>query len=298
MKNQETSMENPWTILKLLRWATDYFNDNEIEDPKAAAEILLAESLHLRRIDLYLQYDRPLEKRELSAFKILLKRKLKREPVAYIVGQKEFWSLSFIVTRDVLIPRPETECLVEATMDIINVTGGETNIRVLELGTGSGALIISLASQKQGIDYYASDISKKALAVAKQNAVRHGLNDIHFFAGDWMDPLAAEKRCFDVIVSNPPYIPSRQIETLAPEIHRYEPLMALDGDEDGLKCLKHIVQNAWIYLKPNGWLVLETGYDQKEDMMRIVASCGKYDQVMILKDYSGHDRVIRMRSKT
>jgi release factor glutamine methyltransferase len=297
MKNRETSIENPWTILKLLKWAADYFNDNEIDDPKAAAEILLAQSLHLRRIDLYLQYDRPLDKRELSAFKVLLKRKLKREPVAYIVGQKEFWSMPFIVTRDVLIPRPETERLVEATMDIINVTGGEINTRVLELGTGSGALIISLASQKQGIDYYASDISKKALAVARQNAAMHGVNGIHFFAGNWMDPLPAEKRCFDVIVSNPPYIPSRQIETLAPEIHRYEPLMALDGDGDGLKCLRHIVQNAWMYLKPTGWLLLEIGYDQKQDMMHIVESCGKYDQVMILKDYSGHDRVVRMRNR-
>jgi release factor glutamine methyltransferase len=297
MKNRETSSEDPWTILKLLKWATDYFRDNEIDDPKPSAEILLAQSLHLRRIDLYLQHDRPLEKRELAAFKILLKRKQKREPVAYIVGHKEFWSMPFTVTHDVLIPRPETECLLEVTLDIVNATGGGENIRVLELGTGSGALIISLASQKKENDYYASDISEKALAVAKQNAVTHGLNGIHFFAGDWMEPLTAKKRFFDVIVSNPPYIPSRQIASLAPEIYRYEPLVALDGDEDGLKCLRHIVQNAWAYLKPHGWLALEIGYDQKEDMMGIARSCGKYDRIMILKDYSGHDRIIRMRRK-
>jgi release factor glutamine methyltransferase len=298
MKNQEVSSENPWTILKLLKWATDYFNDNDIDDPKVAAEILLAQSLHLRRIDLYLQHDRPLEKNELSAFKILLKRKLKREPVAYIVGHKEFWSMAFTVNHDVLIPRPETECLVEATMDIITKTGEGENIRVLELGTGSGAVIISLASQRQGNDYYASDISEKALVVARQNAATHGLNDIHFFAGDWMDPLKAKKQFFDVIVSNPPYIPSRQIETLAPEIRQYEPLVALDGDEDGLECLRHIVQDAWIYLKPHGWLALEMGHDQKVEMMEIARSCGKYDQVMVRKDYSGHDRIIRMRRKT
>jgi release factor glutamine methyltransferase len=295
MKPRQASSEKPWTILKLLKWAAEYFNDKDIDEAKVAAEILLAQSLHLRRIDLYLQYDRPLEREELSAFKILLKRKLKREPVAYIVGHKEFWSMPFAVNRDVLIPRPETECLVEVVMGIIEETAAEETMRVLELGTGSGALIIALASQKQGNAHYASDISKKSLVVAKQNAVTHGLNDIHFFAGDWMNPLTAGKQLFDVIVSNPPYIPTRGIETLAPEIRQHEPLAALDGGKDGLKCLRHIVQNAWVYLKPRGWLALEMGCDQKEDMMEVVRSCGKYDPVRIRKDYSGHDRIISMR---
>jgi release factor glutamine methyltransferase len=297
MKNRQTSSKNPWTILKLLKWATDYFKEKKIDDPKAVAEVLLAQSLHLRRIDLYLQFDRPLEETELAAFKVLIKRKLKREPVAYIVGQKEFWSMSFMVSRDVLIPRPETECLVEAAMDIMDSWEGKENIRVLELGTGSGALVISLASQKRQNDYFASDISMKVLDVARKNADVHGLNEIQFFVGDWMAPLADKQRFFDVIVSNPPYIPRRQIETLAPEIHRYEPMLALDGDEDGLKCLRKIVQDAWIYLKPHGWLLLEMGYDQKEDMIRMAESCGKYDQIKILKDYSGHDRIIQMRNR-
>jgi release factor glutamine methyltransferase len=180
---------------------------------------------------------------------------------------------------------------------LIEASADKENMRVLELGTGSGALIISLASQKQKNRYFASDISEKALAVARENAIAHGLNDIHFFAGDWMRPLTDKKRFFDVIVSNPPYIPRQQIETLAPEIHRYEPLLALDGDVDGLRCLHEIVQDAWIYLKPHGWLMLEMGYDQKEDLMRIVKLCGKYDQIKIHKDFSGHDRIIQMRNR-
>ena len=295
MKKPEAGSKNLWTILKLLNWATDYLKNNAIENPKVTTEILLAESLHFRRIDLYLQHDRPLDKRELSNFKILLKRKLQREPVAYIVGNREFWSLPFAVTRDVLIPRPETERLVEAALDIINASSGEKNMRVLELGTGSGALIIALASQKREYVYCASDISEKAVAVAKQNAARLGMSGIQFFVGDWTAPLSLEKSAFDMIISNPPYIPRRQIETLSPEIRDYEPRLALDGDEDGLKCLRHIVQGAWPFLKPHGWLLLEMGYDQKKEMMAIVSSCGKYDEVSVLKDYSGHDRVIQLR---
>ena len=298
MKNRAGSSNTPWTILKLLKWATAYFKDRKIDDPKAVAEILLAQSLQLRRIDLYLQFDRPLEEKELADFKILLKRKLKREPVAYIVGQKEFWSLPFMVTPDVLIPRPETECLVEAAIDIIDALAENERIRVLELGTGSGALIVSLASQKQGNDYFASDISEKALAVARENAQVHGLTDILFFVGDWLGPLTDKRRFFDVIVSNPPYIPRRQIKTLAPEIHQYEPVLALDGDDDGLKCLKQLVETAWMYLRPHGWLMLEMGYDQKEDVMRIAESCGTYDQITTRKDYSGHERIVMMRNRT
>jgi release factor glutamine methyltransferase len=295
MKKPETGDKRLWTILKLLNWATDYFNQHDIENPKATAEILLAESLHFRRIDLYLQHDRPLHRQELSNFKMLLKRKLKREPVAYIVGNREFWSLPLAVTRDVLIPRPETERLVEAALQIIDAASGEKKIRVLELGTGSGALILALASQKGDHVYYASDISEKALTVAKQNADTLGLNAIRFFAGDWMAPLSLRKSRFDMVISNPPYIPSRQLETLSPEIRHYEPRLALDGDEDGLKCLRHIVQNGWQFLKAGGWLLLEMGYDQKNEVVKIVSSCGKYDEIMVMKDYGGHDRVIKLR---
>ena len=295
MKKQEASRARPWTILDLLKWATGYLKKKGLEEPKATAEILLAHALHLQRIDLYLQYDRPLEPQELSQFKILLKRKINREPVAYITGDREFWSLPIAVTRDVLIPRPETERLVEAALDVIESRTRGEGLRVLELGTGSGALVIALAAQLETGAFFASDISLRALAVARRNAVAHGLNNIQFFAGNWMDPLSAAGGGFDVIVSNPPYIRREEIESLAPEIRQYEPRLALDGDEDGLRWLRHIVQNGWVYLKPEGHVLVEMGYDQKADMLAIAAACNQYKSVKVFKDYGGHDRVLQLQ---
>jgi release factor glutamine methyltransferase len=295
MKKQKASDTNQWTILNLLKWATGYLKKNGIEESKTTAEILLAHSLHLQRIDLYLQHDRPLEKQELSQFKTLLKRKMQREPVAYITGDREFWSLPIAVTRDVLIPRPETERLAEAALDVIKGRTTDLGLRVLELGTGSGALIIALAFEHENVEFYASDISLKALAVAKQNATGHGLKNIQFFAGNWMAPLSTAAEGFDMILSNPPYIRRNEMERLAPEIRLYEPRSALDGGEDGLRELRHIVQNARAYLKPGGHLLLEIGYDQKADVMAIVTACGQYQSVRVFKDYGGHDRVLQLQ---
>ena len=297
MKNREAGSSRPWTILNLLGWATEYLDNPRIENPKVTAEILLAHCLRLRRIVLYLQYDRPLDRRELAGFKTLLKRKLAREPVAYIVGCREVWSIPLSVSRDVLIPRPETECLAEAVLEVFEGLTGRGALRVLELGTGSGALIIALAREKKGNAYCATDISPRALAVAKQNAERNGSSGVHFLAADWMAPLAEGADPFDVIVSNPPYVRRREIEDLSPEIRRYEPVLALDGGEDGLDCLRRIVPHAWSRLKPHGWLLLEIGWDQKKAVVNLAESCGKYDQIQVLKDYSGHDRIVKMRSE-
>ena len=208
MNIQATHRDTPWTILKLLNWAASYFKSHDIDNPKSTAEILLSHALQLQRIDLYLQYDRPLNRDELSAFKQLVQRRRNREPVAYIVGNKEFWSLPLAVTQDVLIPRPDTECLVETALDILEHEPVGLPLRILDLGTGSGAIILSIASQCQGPVYFASDISEKATVLAKANAMENGLTHIHFFTGDWLVPLRTSAKPFDLIVSNPPYIPS------------------------------------------------------------------------------------------
>ena len=208
MSIQATDRNTPWTILKLLNWAASYFTSHDIDNPKSTAEILLSHALELRRIDLYLQYDRPLNRDELSAFKQLVQRRRNREPVAYIVGNKEFWSLPLVVTRDVLIPRPDTECLVETALGILDHEPAGSPLRILDLGTGSGAIVLSIASQCQGPVYFASDISEKATALARTNAMENGLTQVHFFTGDWLAPLRTSTKPFDLIVSNPPYIPS------------------------------------------------------------------------------------------
>ena len=287
-----------WTIIKLLRWAASYLKTREIDSPRATGEILLAHALKCERIDLYLNFDQPLAGDELKAFKTLIKRRIRREPVAYILGVKEFWSLDFEVTEDVLIPRPETECLVETALALLSRQASSQSRRILDLGTGSGAIIIALASQHPRHTYFASDRSIQAVRVARRNTERHNLEKmIHYFNADWLTSLNQKKSTFDMIVSNPPYIPSRMIEGLQPEIHGYEPMAALDGSDDGLECFNKIIGSAHRYLKPGGVLLLEIGHDQQHNIHRIVSDCGSYGDFSCIKDYAGHDRVVCMRRK-
>jgi release factor glutamine methyltransferase len=297
MNIQATDRNNPWTILKLLNWAASYFTSYDIDSPKSTAEILLSHALRVQRIDLYLQYDRPLNRDELSAFKRLVQRRRNKEPVAYIVGSKEFWSLPLAVTQDVLIPRPDTECLVETALDILKSDLPGSPLRILDLGTGSGAVVLALASQCRGPVYFASDISAKATALAKANALENGLTHVHFFTGDWLVPVRTSASPFDLIVSNPPYIPSGDIPNLQAEISRFEPMTALDAGTDGLGCLRYLVQNVWPYLKPGGHLIVEIGYNQKDDVTALAMADGRYEAISVRKDYGGNDRVVCMKRR-
>ena len=297
-KNLTTPANTQWTIIKLLQWAASYLKSHDIDSPRATGEILLAHALKLERIELYLNYDQPLLGDELKAFKLLIKRRIGREPVAYILGVKEFWSLDLEVTRDVLIPRPETECLVEAALELLSKYSSSQAKRILDLGTGSGAIVLALASQQPQHTYFASDLSTPALEAAHRNAKRHDLCEIiQFFAADWLKALRPEKSAFDMIVSNPPYIPSRVIQGLQPEINRYEPIAALDGEEDGLESFRKILESVHHCLKPGGELLLEIGHDQQDAVHRIAFDCGYYDDFSCTKDYGGHDRVVYMRRK-
>jgi release factor glutamine methyltransferase len=302
MQNQPKSRDPEWTIIKLLKWTTSYFKSHDIDSPRSTAEILLAHVLKLKRIDLYLRYDQPLSINELSQFKVLIKRRIKREPVAYIVGVKEFWSMDFTVSKDVLIPRPETECLVEAALSLLP-EDSSSNInqvqkRILELGTGSGAVILAIASMRPNHIFFASDCSIKAVKLARQNVKRHNLDTVvNFFCADWLTPLNSERQQFNMIISNPPYIPTRVIGLLQPEIYKYEPIRALDGDKDGLCCLRHIIDDAHLNLSRKGSLLLEIGHDQKNKILKIIHKCGNYQDIVFTKDYSGYDRVVRMTKK-
>jgi release factor glutamine methyltransferase len=302
MQNRQASIDAEWTIIKLLKWATSYFNSHGIDRPRAEAEILLSHALKLQRIDLYLRYDQPLYSEDLMRFKELIKRRINREPIAYIVGTKEFWSMDFAVTRDVLIPRPETEFLVEAALDLLPKESKSdpllTPRRILELGTGSGAVILTLASMRPGHQFFATDRRWAAIRLARKNATRHGLEGtVELICADWFEPFRPKWCAFDMIISNPPYIPRRLIGGLQPEIARYEPISALDGGEDGLSCLKHIIGHAHLFLREQGNLLLEIGHDQKMDVKRIADQSATYEHIVSTKDYSGYDRVIQMRKK-
>ena len=176
MQNQSKLKPPEWTIIKLVQWTTTYFDNHGIDSPRATAEILLAHVLNTKRIDLYLRYDQPLIPAETERFKALIKRRLNREPVAYILESKEFWSMVLRVTRDVLIPRPETECLVEKSLEMLALDSNMKSKLILELGTGSGAVILALASENPRHSYWATDISINAVRVARQNAIQNELN--------------------------------------------------------------------------------------------------------------------------
>ncbi len=284
-----------WTILKILRWTTDYFASHDVDNPRASAEVLLAHALGLERIDLYVRYDQPLVADELARFRSLIKRRVKREPVAYIVGSREFWSLPLSVSREVLIPRPETECLVEAVLGLLPEHAPDREQRILEPGTGSGAIILALAAERPGHHFFASDRSWPALTVARANARRNGQeNAVSFFCGDWFAPVRPLSP-FHMIVSNPPYIRTADIPTLQPEVSRYEPRTALDGGPDGLAAIGRIIRRAPDYLVEGGYLFLEMGFDQQDEVRDIVERCGVYGEFACIRDYSGHDRIVRMR---
>ncbi len=295
MPSNDATPAQKWTIIKILEWTADYFRQHGIAQSRAVAEILLAHILCCERIDLYLRHDQPLNEEELARYRQVIRRRAKFEPEAYIVGQKEFWSLPLKVSPDVLIPRPETECLVEAVLEKLPA---DDIVNTLELGVGSGAISIALAHERPQWCFWASDISRRAVDIARANAGRLlPTAAIRFFVGRWFDALDADASVFDLIVSNPPYIPTAQLDQLQPEIKTYEPFSALDGGNDGMESLGQIIDSAHIYLNPGGWLMLEMGHDQTSRIQERVRRHHIYDLVEFRNDYSGCPRIAQIRRR-
>ena len=202
------------------------------------------------------------------------------------------------VNRNVLIPRPETECLVEKALESLAADPNPGCKSILDLGTGSGAVVLALASENSQHSYVGTDISSDAVRIARRNSMHHGMGaKIRFVVADWFAPFDSKSGRFDLIVSNPPYIRSGDLKRLQPEIHVFEPVLALDGAKDGLRCLRHIVQCAYLYLKPAGALLLEIGHDQQAPLKQIIDACGRYEDVRFYKDYSAKDRIVSMRKR-
>lgn len=280
-----------WTIASLLDWTTIYFTNHKIEDPHLEAEVLLAHALGIKRIQIYTMHDRVLKDEELAEFKKLILRRIKREPTAYIIGYRPFMSLDIEVNKDVLIPRPETEILVENAIDIIKGSGKD-QVSVLDIGTGSGAIAVSIAKYCPAAHVTATDISQSAVNTAGNNARKHGVADrISFKTGDIFSPVDRSPG-FDVIVSNPPYIKSEELGLLQPEISKYEPIRALDGGPDGLAYYRKIISLAHEYLSGEGHLLLESGAGQADDIIEIFGISGIFKSIKRSKDHSGIDRVI------
>jgi release factor glutamine methyltransferase len=297
MAQQQSNFSLDWTVLKVLQWTTQYFQTHGIDSPRLTAEILLAHALQSSRLSLYLHYDQPLSLPERDCFKKLIQRRCRREPVAYITGKKGFFDLDLVVAADVLIPRPETETLIETALDVIPKDGEDCCWQILDAGTGSGAVVLSLAKNRSGHRYVATDRSMAALHLARENGRQIGIGNICWVCADWLDAFCGAESCLDLVVSNPPYIPSAQIDRLEPEVCRYEPRMALDGGMDGLDAIRRLVDGAGRALKPGGILMMEIGYDQGMAVTRMLEAAAVFEAVGIRKDLGGRDRVIQARRK-
>lgn len=280
-----TDRKEVWTIGKILNWTKQYFEEKGVDSPRLDAEVLLSHILKCDRIHLYVNFDRPLVGDELSSFRQMVKARAQRMPVAYILGEKEFMGHSFRVTPDVLIPRPDTEILVE---EAIRLLAEKEAPRIVDIGTGSGAILLSVLKGTEGSTGVAVDLSPAALAVAKSNGERLGLADrAEFRLGDLYAPVDG---LFDAILSNPPYIPVRDMEGLSPEV-KQEPEMALVGGADGLDFYRRLIDDAPRYLKEGGIVLFEVGIGEAQD----VAELGKrrgFSAQRILPDYAGIDRVV------
>ena len=280
--------DESWTILRVLQWTQGRFSERGLPSARLDAELLLAHVLGKDRVGLYMHFDQPLEVDELTAYRELIKRRLGGEPVAYLVGKKEFRSLTLNVDARVLVPRPDTEATVELALECVATIEAP---RIVDVGTGSGAIALALKQALPAATVLATDRSAEAAEVARGNAVKLGLS-IEVVLGDL---LATVDGPFDLIVSNPPYIPSHEIALLAPEVRR-EPRLALDGGADGLDLIRRLITEAAPKLSAGGRLVLEIGDGQAPSVTAVLIAAGYWD-VTAKKDLGGIDRALSARKK-
>jgi len=296
-----------------LRLAADYLGRCGSPSARLDAEVLLGHVLGMDRVALYVNHDQPLEPAEVDAYRAALRARCQGTPVAYITGKKEFLGMTLAVNRHVLIPRPETELLVEAVVrrlaDAAGKAGPGAPLLIADVGTGSGAIALGIARALPHARLLAVDVSPGALAVARENAAAHGLQDrVVLLEGDLLAPVAQEltqgapaaggrgldaaARKLDAVVSNPPYIAARNWDQLPREVREFEPRLALDGGPDGLAFYRRLIPQAAALLKAGGLLAVEIGHDQAAPVQALLAAAGGWDGVQVLRDYAGHPRVV------
>ncbi|HIQ21819.1 MAG TPA: peptide chain release factor N(5)-glutamine methyltransferase [Planctomycetes bacterium] len=287
----------PWTIGRLLRWTSDYLRRHGSDSSRLDAEILLAEALGCRRIDLYTRYDEVPDDAARTAFRGLVRRRAEGTPVAYLVGRREFYSLNFRVTPDVLIPRPETELVVVTLIDLARQYPADRALKICDVGTGSGVIAVCAAKHLPHARVTAVDISPAALAVARANAEEHGVAErIEFVQGDLMNGLAADER-FELVASNPPYVSQREMEQLSREVRDFEPTEALLAGPRGTEVIEALVAQAAWRLQPGGRLVVEINPALYRAACELIERDGRLVLESTVKDLGRQPRVIQVRRK-
>jgi release factor glutamine methyltransferase len=277
------------TILEAIKLSTEYLEKKDVESPRTNAEILLAEVLNCKRLELYLSFDKPLKEDELNIYREFIRKRGMRIPLQYIIGSVEFYGMNLYVNENVLIPRPETEQLVE---QIINDNSQRTGLRIMDIGAGSGNISIALVNNLNKCEVIGIDISEKALAVARSNyEIYPSENKLYFKQFDIMNNDVNQLGKFDLIVSNPPYVSLNDYQNLEPELRVHEPIEALTDNLDGISFYKKIIALSNSMLNSNGKIYFEIGKDQYQIIFDIMKNCG-FDEIKIIKDYAGIERII------
>lgn len=286
--SRPVTMTEMLTVLEIIKRTTDFFAGKGIDSPRLNAELLIGHALERKRMQLYMEFERPLSEAELEKIRPLVRRRAQHEPMQYIVGETEFFGLKLKVDRRALIPRPETEQLVE---QVVAMRTAAPPMRILDLGTGTGAIALALAQAFPAAVVIAIDRNEAALALARENAEGTGLNGrVVFQCSDWFGGVSRESR-FDVIVSNPPYLSAEESNQTAPEVREFEPVEALVAAEDGLADLRRIIASAPEFLASGGLLALETGIAQHERLLRQARDVG-FSSVESKRDLTGRDRFV------
>ena len=289
MKVLTNGVKRTWRIIDIINWGEEYFKTKDFENPKQEIEWLLCDLLGLKRIDLYVKFEDKLNNVNLNKLKSWINRRVKREPLQYITGETEFYGLKFKTTPQALIPRPETERLVEIALHNI---GEDSDSKLLEIGTGSGCISIAISNEKPSLNILSLDISKGALELAEINADLNNCKNIKFLEMDFLNDMPKGK--FDILLSNPPYIPVKEIEGIMPEVKNYEPRIALTDNEDGLAFYHRIAKKIKTLIKPKGIILLEVGLGGHPQKVFSLFKEAGFNQLELIKDFNNNERILKI----
>jgi release factor glutamine methyltransferase len=288
LKVSTNGIKKTWRIIEIIKWGEEYFKLKGFENPKQEIEWLLCDLLQLKRIDLYLKFEDIINKSKLKKLKNWIKRRIEREPLQYITGKVEFYGLKFISTPQALIPRPETERLVDITLNSLKKI---PEPKILEIGTGSGCVSIAVSNKKPRANILSLDISKNALELAEINAKSNNCKNINFLEMDFLNEIPDGR--FDILISNPPYIPQKEIENIMPEVKDYEPRIALTDFEEGLNFYYRIAKVGRTLI-PNGIIILEVGLGNHPQKVFSLFKEAGFDQLELIKDYNNNERILKI----
>lgn len=296
------STTETWTVGRLLTWTADYLKKSGSSSPRLDAEVLLAHARGCQRIELYTAFDEEPSEQVRAAFREMVKRRAEGSPVAYLVGYKEFYSATFEVNPDVLVPRPETEHLVVEALDhakqLLTSLGANRPLEIIDVGTGSGAIAVSIAKHFAKCNVTAVDLSAAALAVAQRNAQRHGITAerIKFVEGDLLSWCDKDQK-FDLVLSNPPYVSTEEFQNLAKTVREYEPRLALVSEPDGGSIIQRLIQQASQHLNPGGYLIVEFSPMLAPKLPELITHPEAWGTPQITKDLAGHARIFTLRKQ-